>query len=605
MVHGNDGPNGSDSSDKDAIDETESNTVTIGQEEDDSSEGQCETALKTKQQKVLNLKLNKAQVQQIIREAIKTLVRRCDDDGKEFLNFDENEELLATDDEEYETFLEYVESIYSGDFFTRIPIEDRKRRLKTQFSPEEVRDMNIQLNSIQTLYKETAPSIVDVLKMNSSVSMKQKLLEKIHQYTNSEVLSSDYQNNLKFLMGNIKKDDDEDLQKLEQEIMSAVCSDDFCGDYRRKILKSKMSLEDKVIALKRLEIMDTYQDSDSSEYAKYKNWMDTLLSIPFGEYMQIPRNKDEVETKSYIKKVRNVLDKRLSFLENPKDQIINIVARMIRNPDCPINAICLWGAKGTGKTSIVKSISEALDRPYKVISLGGESDASMLTGHGFTYVGSSPGRLIEILRETKCMNPIVLIDELDKVSQTHHGKEIIGNLIHLTDSTTNARYNYDRYFSGIDFDLSKVLFIFTYNDPTKIDKILADRLFKIKVENYSMQQKLEITKTHLINDILNQYSFTVKDIVFAEDAIHHIVHSSKSDEGMRDIKRKFEVVISRINMLLLTEESGNIVKLRYKELHPHFKTLPVRVTKQQIDIFLLDSINESRPNDGPPPFMYI
>jgi len=245
-----------------------------------------------------------------------------------------------------------------------------------------------------------------------------------------------------------------------------------------------------------------------------------------------------------------------------------------------------------------------LNRPYRSISLGGESDASLLTGHGFTYVGSSPGRIIEILRESKCMNPIVLIDELDKVSETHNGKEIIGNLIHLTDSTTNSKYNYDRYFSGIDFDLSKVLFIFTYNDPSKVDKILADRLFKIKVDNYSIKEKLEITNKHLISNILDQYNFNKDDIKFSDEAIEYIVNSSMSDEGMRDIKRKFEIIISRINTLLLTQKEPSIIRLKYKSLSDYYIQLPVCVLKEHVDIFLTDSASKDQ-EDSPPPMMYM
>jgi ATP-dependent Lon protease len=292
---------------------------------------------------------------------------------------------------------------------------------------------------------------------------------------------------------------------------------------------------------------------------------------------------------------------------------------MMRNPDFTINAIGLYGGKGLGKTQIVKSISEALHRPYRTISLGGESDSTLLTGHGFTYVGSCPGRIIEILRETKCTNPIILFDELDKVSQTHHGKEIIGNLIHLTDTTTNNKYNYDKYFAGIEFDLSKVLFVFTYNDASKVDPILADRLFKIHVDNYSFKEKLEITKLHIIPNILEQYRFSNKNFISVSDeAVKYIVDSSKSDQGMRDIKRKFEIVVSRVNTLLLTKPEDNIVKLKYKSLYSYYNkdsnidhgsngnTSSVCIIKDHIDILLSDSATNDSDNIDKPPFgMYI
>jgi hypothetical protein len=257
----------------------------------------------------------------------------------------------------------------------------------------------------------------------------------------------------------------------------------------------------------------------------------------------------------------------------------------------------------THNTSIVKSISEALDRPYRIISLGGESDSSTLVGHGFTYIGSNCGRIVDILRETNCMNPIILIDELDKVSETQQGKEIIGTLIHLTDSTTNSKYNYDRYFSGIDFDLSKAMFIFTYNDSSKIDKILADRLFKIRIENYTKNEKLHIAEKHLIEEILDDYGFTENDINFEKEAIEYIINKSIDDHGMRGIKRKIETVVSRVNTLVMTSNSKDVIKLDYKSLGDYYKSTPVTVKREHIDVLLKDS-NTSFEEDefSPPPF---
>lgn len=499
----------------------------------------------------------------------------------------------------YKKFKDYIENIYSGDFFVRVPLEDKTKKLKNEISPDQIEEFNKQLEEIKNVYKNDAPSIIDILKLNVSKEQKQLLLEKVHHLANCEVLTGDYNTNLKYLNSHLKKN--VELLQLETEIKKAVQTDEFMDDYKEKILKSKMSFNNKVIAYKRLEIMETYENSDTSEYGKYKNWMDTLLSVPFGKYIQIPDDNSTA-----IRHVRGVLDERLSFLEKPKDQIINIVAQMIRNPQININAIGLYGCKGVGKSSIVKSIAEALDRPYRSISLGGESDSSLLNGHGFTYVGSTPGRLIEILRETKCMNPVILIDELDKISQTHQGKEIIGSLIHLTDSTTNSHYNYDRYFSGVEFDLSKVLFVFTYNDPSKIDKILADRLFKIKVENYNFSEKLQITNKHLLNSIYNEFNLQNNDITFSKEAIDYIVRSSASEEGMRGIKHKLQIIVSRINTLLLSKEDHDVIKLKYKDLYPYYSSTPVVVPLDHINTLLCDSVcNDDAEINAPPPGMYI
>lgn len=508
----------------------------------------------------------------------------------------------------YNAFFKIVDSIYDGSFFERIPLEEKRKWVKENYTEEAMNSLVAELKEIQKKYKETTPSIIDIVKMNVSPEQKQKLLEKMHHFINSDLLGPDYNQSLKYLTSSLPNNEQEKrLFELEQEIIKFSNNSGDFSSYKNKILTSNMPFENKVIAYKKLEIMETYEESDTSEYAKYKNWMDSLLSIPFGKYIDpgVLIDSDKEVVSNYIKTIRNTLNNRLSFLEKPKDQIINIVAQSIRNPDAGINSIGLFGSKGLGKTSIVKSISEALGRPYRTISLGGESDSSVLTGHGFTYVGSMPGRIIEILRETKCMNPIILIDELDKISQTHQGKEIVGTLIHLTDTTTNGKYTYDKYFSGIEFDLSKVMFIFTYNDPSKVDKILADRLFKIKVENYTTKEKLEITQQHIIKNVLSQFNFSETEINFSNESIDYIVNGSSSDEGMRDIKRKIEIIVSRINTLLLTKKEDNIVDLKYKELYDYYHQLPITVQKQHVDTFLHQSISNN-DSSSPPPFgMYI
>lgn len=540
-----------------------------------------------------DVKMDLEKLQGIFKTSIQKIFKKMKDS-----DFDQEKDA-------YSNFNDLVYSVYEGDFFEREPIDERKKYLKEHFTEDKITEMTNELETIKANYKNNSPNIVDILKMNVNMEQKKKLLEKLYWFRNSEILTPEYNSTLKFLNTNMLNSDDPELLELEEKILKNSLNKS--ESYRMKILKSKMSFENKVVAYKKLEIMETYEGSDTSEYAKYKSWMDTLLSVPFGDYNDsgITIDSDINDIKQYIKNVRSTLDQKLSFLEKPKDQIINIVTQMVRNPDVNINAIGLCGSAGTGKTEICQSIAKALNRPFASISLGGESDASSLTGHGFTYVGSNPGRLIDILTNSKSMNPIVLIDELDKVSETFHGKEIIGTLIHLTDSTTNNKYNHDKYFSGIEFDLSKVLFVFTYNDPTKIDNILADRLLKITVDNYNHKEKLEITNKHIITYLLDKFKFKKDDISFTQEALEYIIREADQNGGMRNIKTKIKIILSRINNLLLTNEEDNIIKLKYKQLYKDYKSLPVVIPYKHIDILLDESITDNSKTNLPPSHMYM
>lgn len=554
-------------------------------------------------QKILNIKINPSQMQEILKSAVKQLVKKYQADDREFGSDDNGQEENKSP---HDTFLDIVDSIYGGEFFERVPIEERAKKFKKSVGPEEVQKMNEQLLEIKNTYKNSAPSIVDILRMDVPMQHKQKLLEKMHSLANSELLTEEYNRCIKYLATNVSNCDPE-LVALEESI-KRKCEGNTGLSYKQKILKSDMPFENKVIAYEKLQIMETYEDSDTSEYAKYKNWMDTLLAVPFGKTLDLPVNaatNASEEVCAFISDVRNTLDEEISFLENPKDQIINLVTQMVRNPASGINAIGLYGPKGVGKTSLIKSISKALGRPYRMISLGGESDSSVLTGHGFTYVGSMPGRIIDILKETQCMNPIILVDELDKISGTQKGKEIVGTLIHMTDYSTNNKYNYDRYFSGMEFDISKAIFIFTYNDPQEVDKILADRLFKIKVDSYTFQQKLDIARKHIIPTVLQQFNLQNSDITFSEDTLKAIVNKSAGEEGMRDVKRNIEIVISRVNTLALTKGNRDkVIHLKYNDLAEEYKELPAKVQPHHVDTLLTQTIFSATSSNRPPDFMY-
>ena len=224
-----------------------------------------------------------------------------------------------------------------------------------------------------------------------------------------------------------------------------------------------------------------------------------------------------------------------------------------------------------GLSNCLKDINGE-SRPFSFIALGGSSNGSILDGHNYTYVGSTWGKIVDILIEKKCMNPIIFIDELDKVSKTEHGKEIIGILTHLIDSTQNDTFQ-DKYFSNIDLDLSKALFIFSYNDVELIDKILLDRIHRIKFDNLLLDDKLIISENYLLPELYEK--FGVENIINIDrELIKYVIEYYTNEPGVRKLKEIFFEIVSTINLELLKKTK--------------IYNIPVVVTKEIIETILCE-----------------
>jgi ATP-dependent Lon protease len=223
-----------------------------------------------------------------------------------------------------------------------------------------------------------------------------------------------------------------------------------------------------------------------------------------------------------------------------------------------------------------------LGREFAFIALGGCGDGSYLEGHSYTYEGSIWGKIVQILIESKCMNPVIYFDELDKISDTPRGQEIIGILTHLTDTSQNSQYH-DKYFSEIDFDLSKCLFIFSYNDANLVNPVLRDRMYKIKTKGYDAKEKIIIAKDHLLPKIREQVGFLENDVVIPDDVISHIIsNQAKGEDGVRNLKRCLEVIHTKLNLYRLVK-SGTGVFDKDMGLSVSF---PYTVSKKDVDTLI-------------------
>ena len=265
----------------------------------------------------------------------------------------------------------------------------------------------------------------------------------------------------------------------------------------------------------------------------------------------------------YFKEVSKKLDNAVYGLDDAKNQIKRLLAQWVNGTDEGY-VFGFEGPPGTGKTTLAKQgiasclIDELSNaRPFVFIALGGSSNGSTLEGHNYTYVGSTWGRIIDGIIDSKCMNPIIYIDELDKISRTEHGREIVGILTHLTDPSQNSEFT-DKYFSGIKFDISKCLIIFSYNDSSIIDKILLDRIQKVKINPLNKEDKIMVSKKHIIPSILENIGFNEEDIIIPDEVISHIIDTYTYEAGARKLKEKLYEIYREINLKYLINGEDNI-----------------------------------------------
>jgi hypothetical protein len=367
--------------------------------------------------------------------------------------------------------------------------------------------------------------------------------------------------------------------------------------YRLTLLESKIPKQYKAIALKRIQNL-RYMDPGAGEYYKVKNWVDTFMTIPFGVNKTLPITMEVGVERchDFMESAKDLLDSAVYGLNDAKMQIMQMVGQWISNPQAMGSAIAIKGPPGTGKTTLVKDgISQILGRDFAFIALGGATDSSFLEGHSYTYEGSTWGKIVDILIRCKSMNPVIFFDELDKLSDTPKGEEIAGILTHLTDTSQNSQFH-DKYFSEIHFDLSKCLFIFSYNDETKVNPILLDRMYRIHTNGYTKKDKTQIAQKYLIPKIQTEVAFKSDQIIIPDETIEYIVeHHTHKEDGVRNLKRCLEIIYTKLNLYRLMKPG---TKLFDKDATSIEVSFPFTVTNRVVDIMI------KKAESTCPSFMY-
>ena len=358
----------------------------------------------------------------------------------------------------------------------------------------------------------------------------------------------------------------EQLKQIQKELGTDTAREEEIEEYYKKLeaKKSKMG-EDAYKEIKKQLERFARMHPDSSDASMTQTYLDWVLDIPFGAYAKKSLKIENVETQ---------LDKDHYSLEKPKERIVEYFAvkellelRGIALKKGAGAILCFSGPPGVGKTSLANSIATALKRPLIRIALGGLEDVNELRGHRRTYVGAMPGRITQGLIDAKKMNPVIVLDEIDKVSRSQRGDPTAA-LLEILDPEQNSEFR--DYYLNFDLDLSNVIFIATANDVGRIPAPLRDRMEFITLSSYTPQEKFEIAKRYLIPQELKKHGLKKSELTISKPALRELIHSYTREAGVRNLRRRIAEMCRKAAREILKNSEVNKVSISLKNLKEFF-----------------------------------
>ena len=376
-------------------------------------------------------------------------------------------------------------------------------------------------------------------------------LEKLHKLLCREVeilaLDQEIQNKAREQMNENQRDYylREQMKAIQSELGEGENADSELAEYREKIAKAQLPEDVREKLSKELSRL-TKQPFGSSEATVLRNYLDVCLELPWGK-----KTKERVS----VEAARKVLDREHFGLDKVKERILEFLAVKQLAPELKGQIICLVGPPGVGKTSIAMSVARALNRKLARISLGGVSDEAEIRGHRKTYVGAMPGRILYAVNQAGASNPLLLLDEIDKLGHDHRG-DPASALLEVLDGEQNATFR--DHFVELPFDLSDVMFITTANTTSTIPKPLLDRMEIIELSSYTDEEKLQIAKQYLIPKEMKRHGITKGQLRFEDNAIRQIISAYTRESGVRVLERELAAVCRKAAMRFVSTDVKKI-----------------------------------------------
>ena len=346
----------------------------------------------------------------------------------------------------------------------------------------------------------------------------------------------------------------EQMKAIQQEMEGGSDKSDFF-DLDKKIKKLKLSDEarEKATAeLKKLKMMNQM----SAESSVVRNYLDTLLSMPWGK---------QTKTVIDINKTETILDRDHYGLKKVKERIVEYLSVLKRSRKIKGPILCFIGPPGVGKTSLVKSIAEAMGRKYCKFALGGVRDEAEIRGHRKTYLGSMPGKIITLLKKTKVDNPVLLLDEIDKMSADFRG-DPASALLEVLDPEQNSHFS-DHYLE-VEYDLSDIVFIATANSYD-LPRALLDRMEIINIAGYIEEEKLEIAKNHLVQKQLKQHGMKTNELIIPDATILELIRYYTKEAGVRSLEREIGALARKVLTRILKDKKLKSVTVNPEDLEEY------------------------------------